>query len=1176
MTSHRRAQSSAPNPFDGPGDSDGNAGKDAVPSALVSGNKDKAPAPANNNNPFDLGDVDFAKVQKRRDARRAAKEQAKEDAAKALLQGMDATDEGMDIAASAEAEKTQQSQRKSGQNQQKPKVVIRSKTVGAEVAGQSKQQNNIMNSILGTFVHKEKETIIEESTEPRETLVKVGQRKLAIWPYDDYHLVQKAYYERLGDGTGGSDQEEMQTQAAEVVDNSSIPIFQRPADPPDIPSAVMGLQLTDFEAKAEERSIAIVSTWLFDAGLIDELLVNGGMMGSLFNLGADDTLPEEGVEIGSHGFPIEGPTKMDKEVSKLRNATRRQLSLINARLNDGVAATGSEVQELVNLVIATKDDIGRLRELSTYVSNTDSVEQNTEFMLTNYPKLKQTINARRNLARCFRELDFFSQIPTTCDRLREEMHAAEYTAHEWSTLRSVCREHVELEIFLVEAEAGMKKRLEEEENDEQTQKSSSKKKGRRKEQFDLKALSNVGLEQKQKNELIDKFLSEHVENVWELGDEIRLRIMSGIASAFELAMNNPGGMVALVEAVEVYDTANEEYKAVHGVEAGHASQNLRFTDMRPAALGELYKDFERRGLDIFSDLISQAADIAEEDEEVSNQQFTAVLRAANELTSEIGLVKEQMAPCFPPSWAIETLWTTCVAHVCSNNILQQIGGTDGHKLPDLTVTQLLDLVAWVESFREVIEEAFPNIASIASKRTYFDKPPKLLVDNKKSVDLEAAQDTLAWVNNILWDVHDLSKDEFLYRTKEQTEEWLDNVYEAEPTKTQTADGRLVTSLCEDVYSLAGVQLRTIRERLTRRSEALVQAVGVIFKNLYEKQIATRDSFCKDFEECCAASNDFVRMSEKCEEIVSEIQDECNLSPEASETLEEQAAALLGLYSGDAIYAAQKTHLFIFEPIEEAIAEDLFSEAWLDHMTHNEAALTVVRTLDDFMGDLENFLDEVMVQKCVEAQVSASVNFYISIMLKKASEHNSSSRSYFSDNEKALTRMRVDIQIIRDYFEGLSGDMPTLTRCIERDFGFLDSVIEVVAIAAGISDSDIHDFVLVLQKTIKNFAITKFVVGDIYHLVKPSGERAIYELIDGMESEMAAVAPNDEQAASIARSRMTVPGLRVDQELAKHIQSTTRNRPLQAGTLERAENALRSWTSTWGGRESTTAPKKEED
>jgi hypothetical protein len=210
-------------------------------------------------------------------------------------------------------------------------------------------------------------------------------------------------------------------------------------------------------------------------------------------------------------------------------------------------------------------------------------------------------------------------------------------------------------------------------------------------------------------------------------------------------MSNPSGMVALAESVEVYETANHEYSAVHGEEAG-SSQTLRFTDMRPAALGELYKDFENRGLSVFRELTMQAADTAEEDE-AANQQFSAVLRAANELTSEIGIVKEQMAPCFPPNWSIETLWTTCVAHVCSSNILQQIGGPDGQKLPDLTVTQLLDLVAWVETFREIIEETFPNIGETTAKRSYHDQPPKLLSEDNKTVDIELAKDSLAWVQN---------------------------------------------------------------------------------------------------------------------------------------------------------------------------------------------------------------------------------------------------------------------------------------------------------------------------------------------------------------------------------------------------------------------------------------------
>jgi hypothetical protein len=362
--------------------------------------------------------------------------------------------------------------------------------------------------------------------------------------------------------------------------------------------------------------------------------------------------------------------------------------------------------------------------------------------------------------------------------------------------------------------------------------------------------------------------------------------------------------------------------------------------------------------------------------------------------------------------------------------------------------------------------------------------------------------------------------------------------------------------------LAGVQLRTIQSRLTRRSDALVQAVGVIFKNLYTQQIQCRDRFCNDLEECCAASNDFVRMSDKCEEIVQEIQDECNLSPASAESLEEQTAALLNLYSGDAVYAAQKTHIYCFEPIEEELNEELFSQEWQDELTHNESALTLVRTLDDFMADLETFLDEVMVQKTVEAQITSSIIFYLKMLVKKSAEHKSRT-SVFSDNERALQRMRGDMQTIREYFEGQSESMPTLSRVIEREFKLFEAVIEIMAIAARISNSDVQDFIFVLQKSIRNVAITKYVVGDLYHLVDPTVEHKIYELIDGMEEDLLAVAP---QAPAAGRS--TVPGLRIDQAMAKHIEETDRNRPLQAGTRERAEAALKSWRLAWGGGDAT--------
>ena len=555
-----------------------------------------------------------------------------------------------------------------------------------------------------------------------------------------------------------------------------------------------------------------------------------------------------------------------------------------------------------------------------------------------------------------------------------------------------------------------------------------------------------------------------------------------------------------------------------------------------------------------------------EDEEAEiAAHFAAILRCANGLTSEMVFVQNQMMPCFPDSWALETLWATTVAHICYKEILREIGGPEGHKLPELNASQLLDLVAWVENFRETIEESFPDIMTHDTKRSFGDEAPKLLGDDAKEIDMEVAKDALAFANHKLWSVHDLAKDEFLFRTKEQADEWLDNVYAAEHTKSQTSEGRLYTSLCEDVYSLVGVQLRTIRERLTRKSDAMVQGVGLIFKNLYEKQIGSRNIFLEDFETCCAASNDFIRMSDKCEEILNDLMEETNLSETATEILEEQSGALLGLYSSDAVFAAQKVHMYMFEDIEEAIAGELFGEAWLNVLTNNDLALTLVRTIEDFLGDLEHFLDELMVGKALEALVTATVLFYVKTLLKKATKHTSKSKTFWSNNKRALERMRGDITVMRQFFEELAGSYPSLSRLIESEFEILDTVCELLSIANGSSSSGDRDFVILFQKRVKNIPITKFVVGDLWHLVNPANEEYIYRLVDSMEEELIAVAPTDEEAFDVVLARQTVPGLRLDQELAKHCEKSRGKRKrlgISNTTVEEGEIMLRRWKKTW--------------
>ena len=316
----------------------------------------------------------------------------------------------------------------SGGNRRPNAVTSRSKTIGSNPSTQSsatKQRKSTtffgIKTGLSNSQKEDKNILISHSVQSKDdggynngnegklllertAPICIGRRKIAVWPYDDYHLVQKMYYEKLQESALEQQQQSQQNyrtkqnprqkpslkakedaerQLAEAQalqqhqQDQSVPIFSRPSDPPDIPTAVQGLSLTVFEEKAEERAIIIVSTWLFDAELIDELLVNGGMTAKMMvnreesknrdgnnnydgvSVGEESErsgkTTSEGVEVGSHGFPIEGSTKMDKEIAKLRNSTKRQLALINARLNDGVVATGGEVQELVKRKMTSVD-----------------------------------------------------------------------------------------------------------------------------------------------------------------------------------------------------------------------------------------------------------------------------------------------------------------------------------------------------------------------------------------------------------------------------------------------------------------------------------------------------------------------------------------------------------------------------------------------------------------------------------------------------------------------------------------------------------------------------------------------------------------------------------------------------------------------------------------------------
>lgn len=552
--------------------------------------------------------------------------------------------------------------------------------------------------------------------------------------------------------------------------------------------------------------------------------------------------------------------------------------------------------------------------------------------------------------------------------------------------------------------------------------------------------------------------------------------------------------------------------------------------------------------------------MADEDD-AANVGFTAVLKAATELVTEIDIVKDQMSPCFAPHWHVEALWSSCVAHVCSNHIVQQIGGPDGQSLPDLTITQLLELVAWVEYFRETIEETFPAVALLRNtKKTYYDmNGPELFTGDKRTVNMKNATESIAWVNNMLWEVHRLAQEEFLVRTRSQTDEWLDKVYGSESVKNQSAEGKLTTSLCEDIFSFTSVQLQTIRERLSKKSDALILAVCIILSHMRSKQVHARNNTLQDLETCCAASNDFTRMSEKTEDMVAELMSECEFSEDMVATLEASCEELMGVYSSDAVYSARSVHIYVFDPIEEEIGVRLFEEDWENVMIDNDLAISLVRTLEDFHEDLVHYMDDFMVVKSMMSLMSATVIFYAKCLLQRAETHRNNKKPYFGDVKTALDRMTGDIKVLRDYFESLVPQMPTLKKNVDKDFEILTTIHELLSIAAGISVSEVEDFILVLQKRVRDVGITKHIVGDLWHLVAPTEERYVWELVESMEERLTAIAPPDDALALEVNDRAYVKGLRLDEMAVKLIIKSRRNRPIKASAVE---NIVKNWGKTW--------------
>lgn len=235
----------------------------------------------------------------------------------------------------------------------------------------------------------------------------------------------------------------------------------------------------------------------------------------------------------------------------------------------------------------------------------------------------------------------------------------------------------------------------------------------------------------------------------------------------------------------------------------------------------------------------------------------------------------------------------------------------------------------------------------------------------------------------------VTPDEFLGQFRTKTSECLSNAYQTDHPIYRSREGRLTTSLGAELFTLFDMLTSILDEYLVAGSlvgtdagdAIIVDVLEFLLINLKYKQTHFRDRCLQDLESCCAASNDFFRMTETAEEVVTRVLDRYQLREnrrKAKSMLRKKAADLISLYSSDAVYAAQITHIYVFEPIRDSIEKDLFSREWEENFTQNEVAKSIVRTIEDFFGDIEVFLlNDFIAKKCADALVSATCVCFMS-------------------------------------------------------------------------------------------------------------------------------------------------------------------------------------------------------
>jgi Exocyst complex component Sec6 len=665
----------------------------------------------------------------------------------------------------------------------------------------------------------------------------------------------------------------------------------------------------------------------------------------------------------------------------------------------------------------------------------------SEFDLKEYPPLFQSsFNAKDNMEHVLAEVDYFHNILDSCKRLTMETIQAR---DNWKHLQDIVEDHVRMQSFLVN--------------------------------LSMEWLPRPGNKRK-----LETFLAPAIRSVRELGHKLRATLLDGIGLAF--GEGNVENINSILASMGLYEAELEKYKKVKS--ELKVAKTIMVAEMHDDAVDSILDDCHSRTHEVFQFFQEEAAD----DAASTNAESVctdAVIQACETMLNATEVVRDDLIPIFPPYWNIFTRWASCVGFVCSQYLLQRIGGTEGNHLPYFTPNQLLKFLTWIENFKEQVGFGTINLE---------DERPDFSI-YQVMAKAKWSYDSLRQVITVLWFIHRLLQDQFLFETSEQTKQWLANVFSQEHCKSQTAEGRLITSLPEDLWVIARAHLSTIRERFSLSSIVSFHSTIIVFRCIQTKGKKAWNTHFEDLETCCAAANDALRMIELAEVELEDIKSVSELNNAQSEQIEGIVEQITTQFFREAVRLAHAVHKYIFVSIGEVLKGRIFEWEWEDK-SENDMAITITKTLDDYLSDMEKWLEDSLLRKSLDSLVRATIIFYVKQMLLKSIRRR---HHTFSDSERALQRISGDIHSLRAYFETWVDRFPPLANVLESEFEILYVIVEVLHIGDREMREPKHpeEFFPLLLKKIGRLDCTTFLCCQLWHLLSVDKRQDMKDAIDSV-------------------------------------------------------------------------------